>query len=70
MLFLILIFLAIALFASLLGYEKIASEASLTAIFLFGLFLIMFIVRWIVKYFKRRKQQYKSVSFQQNLDNS
>jgi len=55
MLFLILIFLAIALFASLLGYKKIASEASLTAIFLFGLFLIMFIVRWIVKYFKRRK---------------
>jgi len=35
MLFLILIFLAIALFASLLGYKKIASEASLTAIFLF-----------------------------------
>ena len=44
MLFLILIFLTIALFAAFLGYKKIASDASLTAIFFFGIFL-MFIVR-------------------------
>ncbi|MFP4082132.1 MAG: DUF1328 family protein [Candidatus Aminicenantes bacterium] len=55
MLYLILIFIAITVVASLLGLTDIAEAASTTAKILFFLFLVLFITTLVVKKIRKKK---------------
>jgi uncharacterized membrane protein YtjA (UPF0391 family) len=55
MLHLILLFLAIAVGASLLGFVKIASQFLLIAKILLGLFLVGLIIKGVRNYLNRKK---------------
>lgn len=56
MLYLILVFLGIGLIAWILGYPHLANQSVTIAKVLFGLFIAVFVIAFIIKKVKRSKK--------------